>query len=388
MTRTAPPRRLPLARLLALLLACGAGAMTALAEDTVVNRPAGSAPEQLKQGRVVKDDVADTIIGAGFDRPLQSDPPPANGTAKGTGASAGLTLLERMGASLPPLPPEKPFTGKIDEAYGAYQRGLFLTAMEKALPRAQLGDAAAQTLIGELLAGGLGVKKDPKAAAFWYKQAADHGDAGAMFRYAILLVEGEVVKRDKAKADELMTRAADAGNASAQFNHAQVLVGAHPGPEGLKLALPYYEKSARQGIADAQYAVAEIYMALPELGDDRKDKALYWIERAARAGFDTAQLDLGLWLVNGTAGPRNAAAGFKWLKVAALQGNISAANKVAHLLINAIGTRPDPVEAAKWYVISRRAGLADPELEDFFLGIEDDKQAKAIAAADVFRPRR
>ena len=37
----------------------------------------------------------------------------------------------------------------------------------------------------------------------------------------------------------------------------------------------------------------------------------------------------------------------------------------------------DPVEAAKWYVLSRRAGLKDPGLEDFYLGLNEEQQAFA-----------
>jgi len=299
--------------------------------------------------------------------------------------SDGVGVFDRMGAKLPDLPPEKDYKGPIDEAYGAYQRGYYLTAMDKALPRAQLGDPAAQTLIGEILSQGLGVKKDTKSAAFWYGKAAEGGDAAAMFKYSLILMAGELVPRDKAKADDYMHRAADSGNASAQFNWGQLLTVDHPGPEGLKLALPYYEKSAEQGIADAQYAVAQIYSALPDLPADKKKLAREWLARAARAGFDTAQLDLGIWLVNGTNGPRDFVNGFLWLKLAANRGNVAAQNKLAHLYIYALGTKPDPIEAAKWYVLSRRAGLPDPELEDFFLGIEDDQQKAAIDRANKFR---
>ena len=111
-----------------------------------------------------------------------------------------------------------------------------------------------------------------------------------------------------------------------------------------------------------------------------------WLTRAAKAGFDTAQVDLGIWLVNGTGGERDLEEGFRWLNGAAQRGNVVAQNKVAHLYIQALGTRPDPVEAAKWYVLSRRAGLKDPAPEDFYLGIEDDQQKKAIDAANKFRP--
>ena len=134
------------------------------------------------------------------------------------GPSSGLSVLDRMGADLPALPAEKPFAGKVDEAYGAFQRGRYLTAMELALPRAQLGDPAAQTLVAEILDRGLGVKRNRDQAMFWYEQAAGGGDPTGMFKYAVLLMERSRSKEDRKKADELMKKAADLGNASAQFN--------------------------------------------------------------------------------------------------------------------------------------------------------------------------
>ncbi|MGN6775354.1 tetratricopeptide repeat protein, partial [Rhizobium sp.] len=283
---------------------------------------------------------------------------------------------------------EKPFTGKVDDAYGAFQRGYYLTAFQKALPRAQLGDPAAQTLIAELMAQGLGVKRDTKDAAFWYSKAAEGGDPTAMFKYALILMEGRDVPRDQKKADDWMKKAADAGQPSAEFNVAQMLTAENPGPKGLQMALPYYEKSAEQGIADAQYAVSQLYLNLPDLPPEKKARAREWLSRAANAGFDTAQLDMGIWLINGTGGAQDLENGFNWMRVAAYRGNVVAQNKLAHLYINAIGTKQDPVAAATWYVISRRAGLKDPELEDFYQGIEDYQQKAAIDAANKYRRAR
>lgn len=297
----------------------------------------------------------------------------------------GINIYLRMGTPLPEVPKEKEFAGEPDEAYGAYQRGLFLTAVDKALPRAQLGDPAAQTLLAEIMSRGLAVKRDLKGASFWYGQAAQGGEPSAMFKYAMLLMEGKFVARDKAKADEYMRKAADAGNASAQFNWAQILVSDNPGARGLTLAMPYYEQASEQGIADAQYALAQVYAALKDVPDDKRAKARDWLERAAKAGFDTAQLDMGLWLVNGYNGPRDYEGGFRWLSVAAKRGNVVAQNRLSHLYINALGTRPDPVEAAKWYVLSRRAGLKDPALEDFYLGLNEEQQKQAIDGANRFR---
>lgn len=331
-----------------------------------VTRPVEPDSQPIKEGRVGE--------------PQASGPQP-----DGIVPSGGVQLYQRMGVTLPPAPPEKPYEGPIDEAYGAYQRGMYATALAKALPRAEEGDAAAQTLVAEMMSKGLAIRRDPKAAAFWYGQAAERGDPGSMFQYALLLMSGRHVERDKAKADEFMRKAAEAGNSSAQFNWGQILVSGNPGEKGLKLALPFYEKAAAQGLADAQYAVAQLYVAIDDLPQEKQNEARVWLERSAKAGFDTAQLDMGLWLVNGVGGARDYDAGFRWIRTAATRGNVVAQNKLAHLYIQALGTRPDPVEATKWYVLSRRAGLKDPELEDFFLGINEEQQKKGIEAANRFR---
>ncbi|KRD51346.1 sel1 repeat family protein [Ensifer sp. ENS10] len=305
--------------------------------------------------------------------------------ADGSVPSSGVTVFDRMGAELPALPAEKPFTGKVDDAYGAFQRGYYLTAMDLALPRAQLGDPAAQTLIAEILQQGLGVVRNPQQAAFWYGQAAEKGDPAAMFKYALILMEGRYVKRDRKKSEELMKKAADLGNGSAQFNYGQTLVADNPGPKGLKLAMPYYEKSAEQGIADAQYALSQILVNVDGIEESKRTRAREWLIRAARAGYDTAQLDIAIWMIEGIAGERNLEVGFGWMRRAAEGGNVVAQNRLSHLYVNAIGTRPNPVEAAKWYVLSRRAGLKDDALEDFYLGLNEEQQKQALSAANKYR---
>ena len=272
-------------------------------------------------------------------------------------------------------------------AFGAFQRGYYLTAMELALPRAQLGDPAAQTLLAELFAAGLGVARDMDDAAFWYKQAAESGDASAQFKYGLMLLEGKYVEADQEKAEELMKKAADAGNAFAQFNHAQFLVSQKPGSSGLFEALPYFENAAEQGVADAQYALAQIYRNTDGVSDEKRARAREFMEKAARAGYDTAQLDYAIWLIDGVGGPKDYEAGFRWMEVAATRGNVVAQNRMAVLHINAIGTSGDPVEAGKWYILSRRAGYDDRTLDDFYQGLTEDEQKQAIEAANKFGKR-
>lgn len=368
--------RVILTGLAASVVASAALTDLALAQDTrAVTRPIDPGTQQMKKDRVETQPVPDASKASG-------EP---EGQADSIVPSGGVELYQRMGAILPPAPPEKPYAGPIDEAYGAYQRGLYATALDRALTRAGAGDAAAQTLVAEMMTKGFGLKRDAKTAAFWYKKAAEGGDPAAMFQYALLLMSGRDVPRDKKQADDFMRKAAEAGNSSAQFNWAQILVSDSPGEKGLHLALPFYEKAAAQGVADAQYAVAQLYVALKDVPEQKKARAREWMERAAKAGFDTAQLDMGIWLVNGVAGERDYEKGFEWLRIAAHRGNVAAQNKLAHLYINALGTRPNPVEAAKWYVLSRRAGMQDPQLEDFYLGINEETQKQAIEAANRFR---
>jgi len=273
------------------------------------------------------------------------------------------------------------------KAFGAFQRGYYLTAMDLAVQRAQLGDPAAQTLVAELFANGLGVARDMDSAAFWYKQAAEGGDASAQFKYGLMLLEGKYVEADQDMAGDLMKKAADAGNAFAQFNHAQFLVSQKAGDAGIFEALPYFEKAAEQGVADAQYALAQIYRNTDGVSDEKRGRARELMEKAARAGYDTAQLDYAIWLIDGIGGPKDYEAGFHWMEVAATRGNVVAQNRMAVLHINAIGTKGDPVEAGKWYILSRRAGYDDRALDDFYQGLTEDEQKQAIDAANRFGKR-
>ncbi len=171
--------------------------------------------------------------------------------------STGTGLYDRMGLRLPDLPAEKPFKGKFDEAYGAFQRGITLPRLDKALPRAQLGRPCRTN--ADIRASGPrhGRQADIQKALFWYSKAADGGDPSAMFRYALILMEGRLVKQDKARADELMHKAQMPETRWPPSTGAQISSRRSPARNVLRNALPYYEKSAEKGIADAEYALSQ-----------------------------------------------------------------------------------------------------------------------------------
>ena len=237
-------------------------------------------------------------------------------------------------------------------------------------------------LLAEILARGLGVARDEAAAARWYREAAVQGIPEAEFQYALLLLEGRFFDKDREEAARLMHRAADAGNRFAQFNIAQLLVQERPGTAGMREALPYFRLAAEAGLADAQYAMSQILSSGAANIAPDDEEAMRWLMLAARQNYDTAQLDLGTWLVEGRAGQRNAEAGFRWLKVAADAGNVAAQSRVAKLYRAGVGIDADPVEAAAWYILARRGGLVDRELDVFMDGLTDEDRRKALERAN------
>jgi TPR repeat protein len=288
----------------------------------------------------------------------------------------------------PPLPsidainPDRFGAKPADQAYGAFQRGLYKTAYDLALPRAQNGDPAAQTLLAEILSRGLGVPQNPAEAAKWYALAAEQGVPESQFQYALLLLDGRYVKKDEKGAYALMQAAAEAGNPLAQFNFAQLLVQQDPGDVGISKAVPYYQRAAATGLADAQYAMAQIY-ANGVGGKQRDDtQARRLLALAARQNYDTAQIDLGTWMIEGRGGVRDLKSGFGWMKQAAEGGNVAARNRLAKLYMNGIGTDPDLILAGAWYIVARRAGLIDPDMDSFLQGLSDDQTKQALQRAN------
>jgi TPR repeat protein len=96
-----------------------------------------------------------------------------------------------------------------DLAYGAYQRGYFLTAFAEATRRVdEKGDPRAMTLLGELYSGGIGMPQDDAKAVEWYRLAAERGERDAMFALALFNMTGRGGLHDRAEAARLFAEAA------------------------------------------------------------------------------------------------------------------------------------------------------------------------------------
>lgn len=275
-----------------------------------------------------------------------------------------------------------PVDDRADLAFGAYQRGFYLTAFALALPRAETGDPAAQTLIGEIYWNGLGVSRDRKKAMEWYRFGAEGGNRDAQFALGNALLQGKYVKLDKGEGRKFLELAARAGHIRASFNLAQLITAERPTWAGFKEALPWYEQAALGGLPDAQYAMANIHADAKGLNFGDDNKALEWLRKAADGGFDTAQMELGVWLANGRAGPKDPKNAFRWMQRAAAQRNVIAQNRLARMYAYGVGTPRDIIRAGAWHIIARRAGFSDSEMDRFFKSLPEIDKKRAIEAAN------
>lgn len=278
------------------------------------------------------------------------------------------------------------FGGKVDIAYGAFQRGFFLTALELALPRAERNDAAAQTLIAQIYAGGLGVPMSMEKAASWYRLASNNGDPLATFELALLYQSGRGVERDRARAAELFRKASDAGNIAARYNLGLLHVeGVYAEPSLVKAAQMIGE-AATAGLPEARYDYGSMLMEGAGVAPDPMGAAVQF-QLAAEDGLVAAQIEYATLLYLGRGVERDREAAAQWYRRAADAGNPVAQNRVAKLLAAGEGVAPDPETAAMYRALARRQGLSDPQLDGLLLGLPAEVLASAEERARFWPSR-
>jgi TPR repeat protein len=268
-----------------------------------------------------------------------------------------------------------------DYAFGAFQRGYFLTAFSLALDRAEAGDAAAQTLLAELLSRGLGVKQDLPAAADWYSLAGDRGDPEALYALGRFHLEGVAVKADAGKAADLLKRAAKGGHGVAAREFGYLLLQGKGVAKNAMLAAAHLRRAAGQGDMDAQYALGALYVEGVGVVAD-EGQAARWYGAAARNGHVGAQIEYAILLFNGRGVPRNEAVAARWFREAASADNPLAQMRLSRLLAEGRGVETDPAEAARWYLIASNRGVQDDFMDNWLAGLDPPTRDAAAEAAE------
>jgi hypothetical protein len=265
---------------------------------------------------------------------------------------------------------------RVDEAYGAFQRGFYLTALELALPRAERSDPAAQTLIAEIYAKGLGVPENQTSASSWYALASKNGDPIATFELGLMYQDGRGVPKSRERAAKLFEEAAGMGNVPAKYNLGLLHIeGKYATPDLVKAAALIRE-AAEAGMIEAMYDYGGMLMEGAGVAPNAKLGAEQ-IGLAAKEGMVAAQVDYATLLYLGNGVPRNVPEAATWYARAASAGNPVAQNRYAKLLAVGEGVESDLEQAAMWRALARRQGLTDPVLDKLLVSILPAELARA-----------
>jgi len=270
-----------------------------------------------------------------------------------------------------------------DLAFGAFQRGLYQTALQEALKRvaANPGDAPAMTLLGELYRDGLAVRRDPAEAAKWYRLAAARGDRQAQFALAIAHLGGAGVDKSPALARQWFEKAAAQDHAGALYNLGVMELESEV--QDARKAAAFFEKAADRGDPDAAYGLA-ILLREGTGVDKNRARSLIYLRTAAEARHVAAMVEYGIALFNGEGGSKDEAGAARLFAKAAAQHSAVGQNRLARLYVSGRGVKVNIVEAMKWHILARAGGLSDPWLESKLPGLSAQERAAIEQAVQRF----
>jgi uncharacterized protein len=116
---------------------------------------------------------------------------------------------------------------------------------------AELGDAQAQTVLGQWLLDGRGVERNPEQALAWFLRAAHLNHAMAMNMAGRCHENGWGTSADPEKAVHWFSQAAALKLPEGRYNLANMLVAGHGIKQNQSEAIALYRQAAEQGYAKA-----------------------------------------------------------------------------------------------------------------------------------------
>jgi AcrR family transcriptional regulator len=168
-------------------------------------------------------------------------------------------------------------------AQGTAHRQAALKPLAILAARADSGDAAAQRDLAFAYLRGVGVAKDPAAAARWAQAAAEQGDVEAQYLVACLTRDGVGIPRDAARAFDWFTKAASAGQLKAMHNLAIAYVQGQGTQKDEAAGAAWFARAAAGGYVDSAFDLAVLYEKGQGVTQDARE-ALRWYRTAASKG--------------------------------------------------------------------------------------------------------
>jgi TPR repeat protein len=117
--------------------------------------------------------------------------------------------------------------------------------------------------------------------------------------------------------------------------------------QSIDKAMEWIERAAKKGDAAAQHEYAEALYHLEQPAD-----AFYWMKKSAENGYKSAKGALAVLYLNGIGTERNIEQGIKWIRQAADDGDANAKMRLGSAYIEGIGV---PADKEKGLALLREA---------------------------------
>jgi uncharacterized protein len=305
--------------------------------------------------------------------PLQLSPPATAAPPKAGPKPAARKLVPRAPAVEQPVAAAAP-DPEADLAYGAFQRGHYMTAFALATRRVEeKNDVKAMTLLGEIYANGFGIDRNDK-------KAADRGDREAMFALGMYHLGGRLGTVNSEAGTKLLAAAAKLGHVAASYDLGLLYLEGRVFPQDFARAAELFRVAADAGSPEAQYALATLYKEGRGVSAD-VGEGVRLLAAASAADNTDAQVEYAIALFNGTGVARNEAVAAALLMKAARKGHPVAQNRLANVLAVGRGLQADPVAAVKWHMVAKAGGVSDIPMDTFVQKQPPETRAAAEKAA-------
>lgn len=278
----------------------------------------------------------------------------------------------------------------IDEGKLAYYTQDYATALEELAPLAELGNAEAQGILGDMYFEGKGLNKDLVKALEWYKQSAIQGVDTAIRglltmqqeqNYTTLMEDfmplaevgnknAQLIiarffhnKTDYANAIIWFRKSAEQGQADAQFELGLMLERGEGTLKNVEEATDWYLKSATESEKinpekDINMGMVSLGRVLVKILEENPQHKGYWYSNPI------AQRAIG-WNYSSKSSKKTSEA-IKWFLKAAQQGDISSQKELAGRYFTGHDVAQNYREAFYWFL--KAASLGDSSSQSMMAG--------------------
>jgi uncharacterized protein len=144
------------------------------------------------------------------------------------------------------------FADQAADAFAAYKRRDYTTAIRLCRQPAEKGSKWCQTMLASTYYHGIGAPKNYAEAMKWYRKAADQGDAAAQNSLGGMYAEGKGAPQNHAEAMKWYQQAAEQGHPAAQHNLGDLYGKGKGAPQDFVQAHKWYNLAAASATDDKE----------------------------------------------------------------------------------------------------------------------------------------